>query len=274
MKKFKLSLIVLMLFVAAMVSGCGSGGTGGEEQGQSGTLQFVANGEDFIRQGFTAKDGWEIAFDHVYVNVAEVTAYQADPPYDSEAGGEVQAKEKVSLPEVYTLDLAEGDENAAPISIGEDANAPVGYYNALSWKMLKAAQGPAQGYSLVIVGKAVKGDQTINFTIKDEEEYAYTGGEFIGDERKAVIKKGAAADTEMTFHMDHIFGDAGTPADDPLNTGAMGFEPFAAIAQDGTLDIDLAGLQEKLSPEDFTKFKELLPTLGHVGEGHCHCEVL
>jgi len=31
----------------------------------TGTLQFVANGEDFIRQGFTSKDGWNISFDEV-----------------------------------------------------------------------------------------------------------------------------------------------------------------------------------------------------------------
>ena len=26
---------------------------------------LVANGEDFVRQGFVSKDGWRISFDHV-----------------------------------------------------------------------------------------------------------------------------------------------------------------------------------------------------------------
>jgi len=271
---------VIFIFLAAVLSGCGSGGTGEQPGGEktetakTGTLQFTANGEDFIRQGFTSKDGWELTFDHVYVNLADVTAYQADPPYDADKGGEVQAETEVGLPGTHTVDLAEGDENAPPILVGEVKDVPAGHYNAISWKMLKAAEGPAKGYSLVIIGKAVKDGKTINFTIKNEQEYKYTGGEYIGDERKGIVTEGGTADLEMTFHFDHIFGDAGTPADDELNVGAPGFEPFASLAEDGVVDVNMAELKEKLSPEAYQKLEEMLPTLGHVGEGHCHCEVL
>ena len=34
---------------------------------EEGTLAFVANGEDFVRQGFISKDGWAINFDQVLV---------------------------------------------------------------------------------------------------------------------------------------------------------------------------------------------------------------
>lgn len=274
---------VILTFLAAVCTGCGSGGTNENQPGgtseqtgatDTGTLQFTANGEDFVRQGFTSKDGWAITFDHVYVNLADVTAYQADPPYDAHEAGEVQAKTEVNLPGTYTVDLAEGGEDVPPIVVGEVPDVPAGHYNAISWKMLKATEGPAEGYSLVVVGKAVKNGKTVDFTFKNEQEYKYTGGEYVGDERKGIVQKGGTAGLEMTFHFDHIFGDAGTPANDDLNVGAPGFEPFASLAENGVIDIDMAGLREKLSPEVYQKLVEILPTLGHVGEGHCHCEVL
>lgn len=278
MKKLVFSVIILTFFAAAVLSGCDSGGTGEpqseEQNSQIGTLQFRANGEDFVRQGFTSKDGWDITFDHVYITLANITAYQAYPPYEAEKGGEIQAKNEISLPGTHTVDLAEGGEDAAPILVGEVKDASVGHYNAISWKMVKATEGPAKGYSLVVIGKAVKDGENINFTIKNEEEYKYTGGEYVGDERKGIVQEGGTAELEMTFHFDHIFGDAETPADDELNVGALGFKPFAALAEDGKVDVDLAKLKEKLSPADYKKLKEILPTLGHVGEGHCHCEVL
>jgi hypothetical protein len=240
--------------------------------GGKGTLQFYANGEDFVRQGFVSKDGWAITFDHVYITLADITAYQSDPPYDPHAGSDVQAKVQVSLDGTHTVDLAEGGEDADPILVGEVSDASEGQYNAIHWKMAKASSGPASGYSLVVVGMAEKEGQTVNFTIKVEQEYEYTCGEYVGDERKGILQKDGTADLEMTFHFDHIFGDAETPLDDELNVGAPGFEPFAGIAEGGMLDVDMAGLQAKLSAEDNQMLVDILPTLGHVGEGHCHSE--
>lgn len=278
MKKSFISTIILTFLVAVVLSGCGSNAEPkGPEQTTSpqvGVLQFKANGEDFVRAGFTSKDGWDITFDHVYINLAEVTAYQSEPPYDSEKGAEIQAEKRASLPGARTVDLAEGNEDAPPILVGEVKDAVVGHYNAISWKMARAAEGPNQGYSLVIVGKAVKGKETVNFTIKDEGEYSYAGGEYVGDQRKGILAAGGTADLEMTFHFDHIFGDADTPADDELNLGASGFNPFAALAEKGALDVDMAKLQQKLAPAEYQKLKEVLKTLGHVGEGHCHCNAL
>ena len=86
-----------------------------------------------------------------------------------------------------------------------------------------------------------------------------------------MVKEDGTADVEMTFHFDHIFGDAETHMDDELNVGAVGFEPFARIAEGGKLDMDMAGLQSKLPAKDYQMLVDILPTLGHVGEGHCHC---
>ncbi|AGL00287.1 hypothetical protein [Desulfoscipio gibsoniae] len=279
MKKIvSLAVATLLMFLVFAISGCGSSAT--DETGQqaqqgeqkTGTLQFTANGEDFVRQGFVSKDGWAINFDHVYVNLSDVTAYQSEPPYDAHVGGEVIAQNKVSLPGIHTVDLAQGDENAAPILVGKAGDAVAGHYNAVSWKMTRAAEGPAKGYSLVVTGTAEKEGQTVSFTIKDEQEYHYTGGDYVGDERKGVLQEGGTADVEMTFHFDHIFGDADTPLEDELNTGAPGFEPFASLAQEGRVDVDMAALESMLAPADLEKLQDMLPTLGHVGEGHCHVE--
>ncbi len=265
MRKSLFVLAILALLTATVLAGCGL-------PANKGTLQFHANGEDFVRQGFVSKDGWAITFDNVYITLADVTAYQSDPPYDPHAGSDVQAKVKVGLAGTHTVDLAEGGEDAPPILVGEVQDAAAGQYNAISWKMARATSGPASGYCLVVVGTAEKEGQTVNFTLRVEPEYTYTCGEYVGDERKGILQEDGMADLEMTFHFDHIFGDAETPLDDELNVGAPGFEPFAGVAEGGTLDIDMAGLQAKLSAEDYQMLVDILPTLGHVGEGHCHCE--
>ena len=90
MKKLFSVLAILAVVASGILVSCGpDGGTG--------TLQFYANGEDFVRQGFVSKDGWAITFDHVYITLADITAYQSDPPYDPHAGSDVQSKVEVSL---------------------------------------------------------------------------------------------------------------------------------------------------------------------------------
>lgn len=235
---------------------------------ESGTLQIRANGEDFVREGFVSKDGWEISFDHLYVNLVEPTAYQTDPPFDPDTESELQATAEAGLGKAVTVDLAEGDENAEPILVGE-VSAPEGQYNALAWKMQPAEEGPAAGSTLMLVGVAQKDGETINFNIKLDPEYSYTCGEFVGDARKGILAAGETAEVEATFHFDHIFGDGEAPADDPINTGALGFDPLAAVAEGGQLEADMAMLKEQLSPEDYSTLEETVAGLGHVGEGHC-----
>ena len=267
MRKVVLILAIVLLMAATVaLAGCGGGGEA------AGTLQFRANGEDFVRQGFVSKDGWSISFDHVYVHIADITAYQTDPPYDPHVTTIIDSDVEVSLPSAYTVDLAEGGEDADPILVGEVQNVAVGHYNAVSWQMEQASSGPAAGYSLVIIGTAEKDGESIDFTISVEEEYGYRCGEYVGDERKGIVEDGDTADVEMTFHFDHIFGDFDIPSDDHVNIGATGFDPFTALAEDGKVDEDLASLQGKLSAEDYQILVDTLPTLGHVGEGHCYCE--
>ncbi|MEB3830156.1 DUF4382 domain-containing protein [Phormidium sp. CCY1219] len=290
MKKQLVILASLGLLSSTTLLGCAQGGTPeaqtgnveavGESTGQTdttstsasgemGTLNIVANGEDFVRQGFVSKDGWNITFDHVYVNLAAIDAYQTDPPYDAQAGGEIKGQEKVSLSEAKTVDLAQGDENAEPILVAQ-VPAPPGQYNALSWKMTKANSGPASGYPLVMIGTAEKDGETVNFTLKLDEEMTFSCGEFVGDERKGFVKPGDAGELEATFHFDHIFGDGSAPPDDEINTGALGFEPLANLATDGEVNMDMGQLQQALSESEYRQLQEIMPSLGHVGEGHCH----
>lgn len=233
-----------------------------------GTLQVKANGEDFVRQGFVSKDGWQIDFQNLYVNLESVTAYQTDPPFDAEGDTAIQPVEEVVLVEKQTVDLAEGEADAEPILLAE-TTAPSGQYNAIAWEMATAEDGPAAGHVLMMVGTAEKDGQVIDFMIALDQEMSYTCGDFVGDERKGILEPDGMADLEATFHFDHIFGDGEAPDDDPINTGALGFDPLAAVAQDGQLDVDMAALESQLSAEDYALLQKTVAGLAHVGEGHC-----
>ncbi len=246
MKKKLISLVIVLSVLAVVLGGCAGGGA-------TGKLQFYANGEDFVRQGFVSKDGWSITFDHVYITLSDIAAYQTEPPYEPASGTDIQPKATVALDGAYTVDLAEGDENASPLLVAEVSGVAAGHYNALAWKMSKAASGPTAGHALVMIGVAEKDGQVVNFNIQIDEECEYQCGEYVGDVRKGIVAEGSTADVQMTFHFDHIFGDGELPLDDELNLGAVGFQPFA----DGQAAADVIDMAEM--------------HLGHVGEGHCHC---
>ena len=75
-------------------------------QGEA-TLNLVANGEDFIRQGFVTKDGWTMNFDRLDVNLSDVTAYQIEGAFEPTEGDKLDTleySEKVSLLDTWTLD--------------------------------------------------------------------------------------------------------------------------------------------------------------------------
>lgn len=228
-----------------------------------GTLVLEANGEDFVRQGFVTKDGWQVTFDQVNVPLAEVTAYQSDPPYQPDSGEEVQAEIAIPLVDSETVDLAEGDENASLIPVTE-VDAPAGRYNAIGWSI---ASSPEQ--ALTLVGTAMKGEQTLSFEIALDVNMDYVCGDYVGDDRKGILQPDGTAALEVTFHFDHVFGDGDAPPDDEINTGALGFGPFAALAQDGAIAADQALLDKQLSDAETQTLAEALDGLGHVGEGHC-----
>jgi len=273
MKKHGTIFLAVILLIPVLFSfGCGNEtpGINGDyavDPAAVGTLNFTADGEEFIREGFLSKDGWELTFEQAYVTMSGITAYQTEPPYDTDQGWDIDYQVKVELDGIYTVNLALPASD--PAELGKLAEVPAGHFNAISWVMVRAVEGPSAGYSLFLIGQAEKDGRVIDFTLGIEQEVAYLGGDYIGDERKGIVTPGETAELEMTYHFDHLFGDGDEDPDDPLNEEALGFEPIAELAVDGVVEADLASLEGALSPADFELLLSILTHFGHVGEGHC-----
>lgn len=272
--KFNLIAFLSLLLVSCSQSNANDSNpdTSVDNQNQS-TLKLVANGEDFVRQGFVSKDGWKISFDRVDVNLSDVTAYQINPPFEPTETTNIdslQSQEKISLVDTETIvDLAQGSAEAEPIIV-TNIEVPPGFYNALAWKIDTAAENtPLAGKTMVLQGQASKDNQVINFDISFNRPIQYLCGEYIGDERKGIVTAEKGSEIEMTLHFDHLFGDSQTSADEALNVDALGFQPLADLAAGDRLIIDDATLAQKLSSSNQEKLTNALVGLGHVGEGHC-----
>ena len=240
---------------------------------EDGTLTLVANGEDFVRQGFVSKDGWQIDFDRVYVNFSDATAYSTESSFEPQKGDTKDSIDYQNKAEFFnsakTVDLAEGEADAAPIVVAE-ASVPTGFYNALTWKLSTADDNsPIAGDTIALQGQATKDGQTVNFDLGFNQPAEYVCGEFVGEARQGIVTADNSGQVEATFHFDHIFGDADTPPEDALNQDALGFQPLANLASNGTLELDDAELSNQLSDREYQQLTEAVSGLGHVGESHC-----
>lgn len=272
MKKQQISLISLII---AALMGCSQPETPQVQNtpniaqtGEIGTVKFQANGKDFVRKGLVSKDGWTIKFDHVYVNFVDAMAYQADPPYNAETGTQPNAKTSISLVVKKIVDLAEGDDTAQPIIVNE-VPAPAGKYNAISWNLRKGIEGAIADQVMVIEGVATKGDKEVPFVLKFDQEMQFICGDYVGEEPKGILQPGGTTNLEATFRFDYLFGDENKNATEKLNSNALGFEPLAAMAENGQLVADLSTLKQKLSQADYQKLIEILSNIAQVGEGDC-----
>lgn len=265
--------------IAALAAACGEGRSGAgasetvEPAEETGSLVITANGEDLVRNGFTSVDGWNITFTHLYVTVSDVRVYQTDPPYDPHSGQVITGAFSGELSGAFTADLVQGGPGSGNVVLGTIEGVPSGHCNAMSWSMIPAAEGPSAGYSIHIAASGEKDGRVVRLELGIEDSYDYTAGEYVGDLRKGFVNPGETGELEITFHFDHIFGDVRQPPDDELNTAAVGFDPFASLASQGRLQVDLDSLSEIMSPGDFQKLLASLLTLGHTGEGHCLCVV-
>ncbi|MEO0835537.1 MAG: DUF4382 domain-containing protein [Cyanobacteria bacterium J06642_3] len=240
---------------------------------EGGTLSLVANGEDFVRQGFVSKDGWAINFENVYVNLSDAIAYSTESTFDPQAGDtkeDIKYENKVNFdPNQVPTDLAAGEVDAEPIMVGE-VNATPGFYNALAWRLSPGGEdSPIAGNTIALIGQATKDGSTINFDLGLNQPTEYVCGEFIGESRRGIVTAENSGQVEATFHFDHIFGDADSPPEDALNQDALGFQPLAVLASNGTVKLDQAALANQLSDPDYQKLNDAIASLGHVGEGHC-----
>ena len=278
MNKKKLSILLVVLIVLITFSSCiGKRDTPAEPslspETSTGTLVLQANGEDFVRQGFTSKDGWDIKFDHVYLTLSEISAYQLKEDYNADEGAPLSSNPTVKSAKSYTVDLAEGDESANLIKVDE-LTAPIGFYNALSWNVVKGNTPESKDISLSIIGVGKKNGEEIPFKLDFTSEFSFSAGEYIGDERKGFLEEGGLGELEMTFHFDHIFGDGSLPIDDSMNKDALGFEPLLQFLTDGNIAVTEDYLKNSLDTEEYNKIIDLISSLGHVGEGHTYAEII
>jgi hypothetical protein len=265
------SLASLLLI---LLSGCGTENPSSPEieaspPANQGTLTVRANGEERAREGLTTKDGWSLDFNHVYVSLADINAYQVEPAFDASTDAPLPDKAvAIAIPGPTVVDLAAAGKDAETVLVGETP-APAGKFNALSWQMPPAAAGPAQGYSILLEGMATKDGQTIPFQLGVQEELGFVCGDYVGDERKGMLAAGGKADLEATFHLDHLFGEGKDPADSEINLGSFGFEPLLAFAQDGKIAVSTETLKKSLPKAEYQILLKVLDNIGHVGEGHC-----
>lgn len=238
------SVLLIMIFMMILLS-CFSGERGG--------LIFKANGEDFVRQGFTDKDGWDISFDHVWINLSDITAYNH------------KDKLKAMLKGDYPVDLAGSSDEL--VAIGKLSELKPGNYQSLRFMVKRADTGDMKGYSIIMEGEAVKEGRTVPFRITINEEMQFDGKEgYVGDSVKGIVSENESTEVEMTFHFDHVFGDKEAPSDSHINTASVGFDYFYSLSRNGRVDIDQKDL---VSTPEYPVFVRALWTLGHLGEGHC-----
>ena len=238
---------------------------------EEGNLTLIANGEDFVRQGFVSKDGWEIEFDRLDVNLSDAVAYSTESfePQKGDTKESIEFQHQAKFDTAGAVDLAAGEANAEPITVAQ-VEVPSGFYNALTWGLSTADTNSATaGNTMMLDGRATKNGETIDFILGFNQPVEYVNGEFVGDKRLGIVSADEPGQVETTFHFDHIFGDADTPLEDALNADALGFQPLADLASEGTLELDETDLAERLSPQNYQKLTEAIAGLGHVGEGHC-----
>ncbi|MEL6928301.1 MAG: DUF4382 domain-containing protein [Cyanobacteria bacterium J06600_6] len=240
---------------------------------EQGTLSLTANGEDFVREGFVSKDGWSISFDNLYVNVGDAIAYAAQSSFEPEKNdtkNSIEYQHKVALIDQETVtNLAAGEADADPIVVSEIDVQP-GFYNALAWDITTAeADSIIAGKTMNLLGQATKDGETIDFDLSFNQPTTYVCGEFVGDQRLGMVEVDTPGTVEMTFHFDHVFGDADTPPEDALNQHALGFQPLANLASNDTVKLDEDDLAAQLSAPNYQRLQEAIAGLGHVGEGHC-----
>lgn len=229
--------IILLLFI-----GCSR---------NTGSITFQANGEDFVTNGFISRDGWAITFDKVLINLSSITAYNIH-----------NEKLNVSLPDTYLIDLT----SSSIIDVDTVSKVVKGNYQSLKFNLKQLQSGPYKGYSIIMVGTALKDGEMIEFSIKLSEELTFDGQEgYVGDSIKGLLNDKETT-VEMTFHFDHIFGDIYADTDAHVNTGSSGFDFFIPFNNNGKLDVE----QKQLNSIDgYNKLIKSIESLGHLGEGHC-----
>lgn len=221
-----------------------------------GTLIFKANGEDFIACGFTSKEGWELSFDSLRVNLDGIEAYN---PEDTSL--------KAGPAEALLIDLTKNDGTGTDVTVSTMHDVPAGNYQSLRFSLKQIEEGENKGYSIIISGTAKKGNRRIPFIISLDEELTFDGREgYVGDSIKGLLAGDKETEVEMTFHFDHLFGDYHAPPDAHVNSRSPGFALFLHYENDGIINVAQEDMKNHGS---YPLLISAIETLGHLGEGHC-----
>ena len=267
-----------------MLVACGEEAALLDDVRPTGALHLYVNGEERARDGFTAKDGWSLTFEHVYINLHGPTAVQvavdegaASAPLVPQHAGHPHpdiddALAHVALVGDHFVDLAAGD---APLRLGT-LEAPIGNYNYINVDVVPAdhdSQGLVDafwGQSLVFMGTAVSDATELAFTLRFDEALVFTECGPVEDDT-GVVAEGDEGWVEFTFHLDHLFGDVKHAGTDEagMNDDAVGFSPFADLADEGVVDLYQGDLEASWDAETYDQLLAMLSELGHAGEAHC-----
>jgi len=273
-----------------------------------GTLEFYADGEEFIRDGFMSMDGWTVEFNHVYVNVENVWAEQSsglapasamdsasdmepahaghEAPDAGSAGYEIRAP----LHGSFFVDL---HDQTGPTLIGTVNGVIAGNYDSIDFSMLPATldsdtyggaldvdlqTAAAEGLTMIIEGTAlfsgngILTGSTLNFTLKLDEQMEYVN---CGpNQGLGFVSNGGVGEAYLTFHIDHIFGDYEETPHEGVNAIALGVDPIAracdSLGRDPVCTLTQTEMKANMTVIEYNTFMGALLTLGHSGEGHCH----
>lgn len=237
------TLTFLLLLLILLFTSCGR---------EKSSLSVFANGEDFVSNGFVGKEGWQIEFQNLYVNINDIEAYN---PFDKDL--------HVISEGDFFVDL----RYEPLVSVTNFKQIPIGNYQSLRFSLSPQISGEYEGYSIIMIGTASRQETLIPFTIKLHEAITFDGKEgYVGDTIKGLVEKNQTGEAEMTFHFDHIFGDASAAPSAHVNADSPGFSLFLHYAHNGSINVTQNDLK---THENYPKLIKAIETLGHLGEGHC-----
>lgn len=222
-----------LLAAVSVVLGCGSDGATGAVRvsvdGEDGALVGYPNGSGDDVIAFA--DGWSLTFDHVFVSVRDFRLQAAD-------GDDAM----VSTDQVV-VDLHSGDPLAYEFS-----DVPARRWDRVSYRVSSVtaetraidvdpadmARMVAGNFSFLLEGTATNGTESVEFSLGlPLAIHASECLDGVDETEGLVVQEGAAAQANITIHLDHFFFDS-YAVDEP----SLRFEAIAAMAVDGRVDFD------------------------------------
>ncbi len=240
----------------------------------SGTLKVELWGEDYIEDGIPSDefvDGWAIDYDRFLVNLGQLTV--------AEASGAPVVEEPAFR--VWDLSAFDGPRVLAEAAVPAGAYVHTAYSIAPATAASVAGNATesdvvrmkAGGLSVLVEGRATKGDRTVSFswgfTNATTYDPCHSGGK---------VEDGTTASIQITIHGDHLFYDDAASEEPSLrfedlaaaDANADGEVTAAELAAVATLPLDHYGVGSLEIDDLWEYLSHMSTTVGHIdGEGHC-----